>query len=71
MVMTVAVIMVTTRNMSVGVLVAVLAPMRMHMTMSAATMVLFAQTADVLGGLPALGHLIHHIGLHALSLIHI
>ena len=75
MAVVVAVAMVTTRNMFVGVLMAAiitvlmaaLTSTRMRVIVAAAAMVLLAQTADVLGGLPALGHLIHHVGLHAVA----
>ena len=74
-VVAVAVIMVATRHVTVGMLVPVLVPMlmaalafmRMRVIVAAAAMILFAQTADVLGGLPALGHLVHHVGLHTVA----
>ena len=70
-VVAVAVIMVAARHVTVGILMAVrmavLASMRMYVIMPATAMILFAQTANMLGGLPALGHLIHHVGLHAVA----
>lgn len=65
----VAVIMVATRHVTVGILMtaimavrmAVLAFMQMRVIVAAAAMILFAQTANMLGGLPALGHLVYHV----------
>ncbi len=65
--------------MAVGVIVSVavsviaiattllIVPVHMHVLMAATAMVLLAQPADVLRGLPALGHLVDHIGLHSVA----
>ena len=67
---------VATRHVTVGILMAVRMAVRMavfafmHMRVIvavSAAMILFAQTAMMLGGLPALGHLVYHVGLHAVA----